>query len=49
MDNKNHETRVTFAHGFTTRFNEAGTLEVLYNGNLVGDIHNTDSREIVID
>ena len=42
-----HTTRVSFSDAFTTKLNEAGTLEVYCEGKLVGDIHNTDGRPLV--
>lgn len=44
-----HTTRVSFGGAFTTKLNEAGTLEVYHQGQLVGDIHNTDDRPLVTD
>ena len=43
-----HTTRVSFGGAFTTKLNEAGTLEVYYQGQLVGDIYNTDDRPLVL-
>ena len=43
------KTRVSFSSAFTTTLRECGTIEVYYQGQLIGDIHNTDDRAIIVE
>ena len=44
-----HTTRVNLSEAFEVRQSEADTLEIYYNGQLIGDIHNTDDRAIIVE
>jgi len=44
-----HYTSVNLSDEFTTKLNEAGTLEIYYEGRLIGDIWNTDARPVKYD
>ena len=40
-------THVALSSAFTTKLNDKGTLEIFFNGELVGFIYNTDDRPVV--
>jgi len=44
---KTGTTHVALSSAFTTKLNDKGTLEIFFNGELVGDIYNTDDRPVV--